>query len=118
MYIPMGTIVTVCMFLTVIFGNRFPNGGLQRVTPNWLLHIVGLLAGVAGFWNVLWYGIQHMNEFWGHMALGSGVLMIILSLQLIVPRTRTNNWLNRLNPLFVLALLAFAIHYARTIQSL
>jgi len=118
MYIPMGTIVTVCMFLTVIFANPFPKGGLSRVAPRWVVHIVGLLAGVAGFWNVFWYGFQHPTEFWGKMALGSGALMILLSFQLIVPRAKKMDWLNKITPVAVVALLGFALYYGMTIYNL
>lgn len=118
MYIPMGTIVTVCMFLTVIFANRFPKGGLNGLSPNWLLKIVGVIVGAAGFWNVLWYGLQHYTEFWGLMALGSGALMILLSVQLTVPRAKDVAWLNAIRPIAIVALLGFALYYAKTIHSL
>ena len=118
MYIPMGSIITVCMILTVIFANRYPNGGINRLAPNWLLHAVGVLSGVAGFWNVFWYGIQHIGELWGHMALGSGALMILLSVQLTVPRAREIAWLNTARPFAIVALLIFAFFYAKTIHSL
>ncbi len=118
MYIPMGTIVTVCMFLAVIFSIRIPKGGLYGACPAWLLKIVGVLVGVAGFWNVFWYAIQHLTEFWGLMALGSGALMILLSVQLTVPRAKDLSTLNTVRPFAVVALLGFALYYAKTIHSL
>jgi len=118
MFIPMGTVVTVCMLLAVIFSNRLPAGGLNKVTPLPLLRAIGVIAAAAGLWNVLWYGLRHLNEFWGHMALGSGTLLIILGILLILPPARQPKALNKVRPIAVLALLAFAIKYGWTIYQL
>lgn len=35
---------------------------------------IGIL--LAGAWNTLWYGLRHLDAFWGIAALVSGVLMM------------------------------------------
>lgn len=118
MFIPMGTVVAVCMLVTVIFANRLPAGGLNKITPKPVLRVIGVITGAAGLWNVLWYGLRHLSEFWGQMALGSGVLMIILSALLVLPVIKHPKILNTLRPVAVVALLAFAIKYGWTIYNL
>ena len=42
--------------------------------------LVKLLAAfvlLCGLWNAFWYGIQHLQQFWGMAALGSGLAMIL-----------------------------------------
>ncbi len=118
MFIPMGTIVTVCMLITVVFANRFPGFGLNRVTPAPVLRVIGIVTGAAGLWNILWYGLQHIGEFWGHMALGSGVVMTLLSAMLVLSQDKIPPVLNIIRPFAVLALAGFAIYYGLTIYNL
>ena len=114
MYIPMGTIVTFCMLMTVLFAGRLAN----RIAPAWLLKAVGALAVAAGLWNVLWYALRNIGEFWGTMALGSGILLITLGTTLILPAARLPGWLNKIRPVLVFILLAFALYYAQTLYQL
>lgn len=114
MYIPMGTVVTLCMLLTVLFAGRLAN----RLAPSWLLRGVGVIAVAAGLWNVLWYFLRNITEFWGLMALGSGALLIALGATLVMPATKLPGWLNKIRPVLVFALLAFALYYAQTIYHL
>jgi len=118
MRIPMGTVVTVVMLLGTVFAIRFPAGGLGQLMPTWLTRLVGVLLGAAGLWNVLWYGLQHLTEFWGHMALGSGVAMIVVGSLLLLSRDKTPVVLDKLRPLFVLVLALFGFYYAWTIYNL
>lgn len=108
----MGTVVAVCMLVTLVFVNRLPGFNLNRVTPPSLLRIIGLVTGAAGLWNVLWYALRHLGEFWGQMALGSGLLMTLLSALLVLPPDRQPALLNTLRPFAVIGLLGFAITYA------
>lgn len=76
----MGIVVTIIMLL-----------GLSMVWPVPLLHrllqrntiasanLIALLLLLAGLWNSLWFGVQHITMFWGVAALVSGVLMVLLS---------------------------------------
>jgi hypothetical protein len=114
MYIPMGTVVTLCMLLTVLFASRL---GI-RLAPSWLSRAVGVVAAAAGLWNILWYTVQNIGEFWGAMALGSGLVLIALGSTLILPATRLPGWLNKIRPVLVFVLLAFALYYAHTIYNL
>lgn len=117
-FIPMGTVVMICMMITILFANRIPGISLNRVTPLSLLRVVGVMTGAAGLWNVLWYGSRHIGEFWGHMALGSGVLMTLLSALLILAPENQPPLLNRFRPIAIMGLLGFAIAYAVKIYSL
>lgn len=114
----MGTVVTVCMLITVIFASRHPAGGLNTRTPEPLLRIIGVITGAAGLWNVFWYGLRHLGEFWGLMALGSGAAMCLLSYLMILPPKHQPAILNRIRTLTVLVLLGFAVKYAWTIYNL
>ena len=77
--LPMGTIVAVCMLFGVIFAARLP---VIRSCPDIIQKLIGWVLLAAGLWNTLWYGLQHLTEFWGISALISGVLMIITALSL------------------------------------
>lgn len=112
MFIPMGTVVALCMIITLVFVNRVPGISLNRVTPPMVLRIIGIVTGAAGLWNVLWYALRHLGEFWGQMALGSGLLMTLLSAVLVLPPARHPTWLSTLRPFAVIGLLGFAISYA------
>ena len=117
-FIPMGTVVAVCMFVTILFVHRIPGISLNRLTPRPLLRVVGVVTGAAGLWNVLWYGLRHIGEFWGYMALGSGVLMTLLSALLVLAPSSQPPLLNKLRPFAIIALLGFALKYAMTLYSL
>ena len=114
----MGTVVTVCMIICVVFTNRIPAGALNARVPTELLRFVGFLCGVAGLWNVLWYASRHLNQFWGQMALGSGLLLCALSVLLILPSRRVPSQLEKARPFMVIALTGFALYYAWTIYNL
>lgn len=118
MFIPMGTVVTVCMIVCVIFANRLPNGALNTRTPAPVLRAIGLVTGAAGLWNILWYASRHILEFWGQMAFGSGLLLCALSALLILPAERAPAALNKARHVMVLALAGFAAYYAWTIYNL
>jgi hypothetical protein len=68
-----GIVVTIIMFLGVALLLR--NSSLpakQLVLSIWVL----LLGGV---WNALYYGLQHLNQFWGQAAFVSGLFMCAAS---------------------------------------
>jgi hypothetical protein len=116
--IPMGTVVAFCMLLSAVFANRFPSGALNQITPLWLLRSIGSITGAAGLWNVFWYGLRHIGEFWGHMALGSGLVMCALSLLLVLSPGSQPSLLNKFRPLLVVAMLLFCAYYGWTIYQL
>ena len=71
---------------------------------------VALTALIAGLWNAVWYGAQHYTEFWGLVALASGLLLITAA----VVRLRPERW-RWLQILSSVLLLGFFLLYAITI---
>jgi len=69
--LPMGTIMAVCLLLGAI--------GMSVVfkLPRAAVIGLGLLLEAAGIWNSFWYGLQHFSDFWGQMALWSGLVMLL-----------------------------------------
>jgi len=116
--IPMGTVVTATMLIGVVFAFRAPSGGLSRLAPAWMTKVVASILGAAGLWNVLWYGLQNLTDFWGHMALGSGAVMIAVSAIMLMSQESIPSVLSKLRPVLVLLLAAFGAHYAWTIYNL
>lgn len=112
--LPMGTIVTFCMFIGLIVAAPAP---FIQKTPRALKLIVGYIVMVAGLWNVLWYAVQHLTEFWGLAALVSGVLMILTAIFIIKPN-RLPKFIQQAKPLVMLLLFACALLYAIKIASL
>ncbi len=112
--IPMGTVVTVCMFVGLIVGILLP---MLRKFPPLLLNLSGYIILAAGLWNVFWYGVQHYKEFWGLAALISGVTMVQTSLYILQV-----GWLPavllRAKPFILLLLLGCSLMYANAILSL
>jgi hypothetical protein len=111
--IPMGTLVTVCMFTGLVMA--MPQI-LKKTTPL-VRNMLGTIVLAAGLWNVLWYGIQHFAEFWGLAALTSGSMMILTAFYIL-----REGWLPvilvRIKPLTLLLLLGCALMYAIKIASL
>jgi hypothetical protein len=102
------------MFAGVLFAANPPG---IRSAPRWLSRFVAILVLLAGLWNALWYGLQHLGEFWGQAALGSGILLIIAALFILAP-DRLPALVIRLKALFLLALLGCGLLYAMTIARL
>tara|TARA_R110001583_G_scaffold28426_2_gene100880 strand:+ start:18222 stop:18572 length:351 start_codon:yes stop_codon:yes gene_type:complete len=115
--LPMGTIVTVCMLIALLFTTRLPILKQIQNLPRALKRAVSLLVFVIGSWNVFWYALRNINEFWGQAALVSGLLMMITSFY-VLDAHRLPSALNKLRPLVLLILLCFAILYAITIYQL
>ena len=110
----MGTIVACCMFLGLIVAAPAP---FVQKTPRSFRVFVAYIVLAAGLWNVLWYGVQHLTEFWGWAALVSGGLMI-LSATFIIGGNRLPKIIRQAKPLLLLLLFAFALLYAITIARL
>jgi hypothetical protein len=112
--IPMGTVVTVCMFGGLIAAILQPK--LRKVPPL-LFSLAGFIVLAAGLWNIFWYGLQHYTEFWGWAALISGVILIQTSLYVLqvgwVPAYSL-----RAKPFVLILLLGCALMYAIKIASL
>ena len=115
--LPMGTIVTVCMLLGLVFSSDLPGLNTTDKLPLIVRRLVAAILLAAGCWNVFWYGIRHLTEFWGLMALVSGLLMIVSALY-IWKLQPLPAWLLRIKPAVLLALLLCMAKYAYTIYNL
>ena len=115
--LPMGTIVTVCMLIALVFGGVTLLSGARTKIPLPIARFVAGLTFAAGCWNFFWYGLQHMAEFWGQMALLSGILMIATAIYIFRPHSLPA-WALRIQPLVLLALLLCMLKYAYTIYTL
>ena len=111
--IPMGSVVTACMFAGLIVAVP----PMAKVCPRPIRLSIGVILLAAGLWNILWYASQHFREFWGLAALCSGVLMVLTSLY-IVKASWLPLFLRRAKPVVLLMLLGFAALYAITIYRL
>lgn len=108
----MGTVVTVCMLIAILlsFGGKYLPASFRVA--------IATITAAAGAWNVFWHGLRHIGEFWGHMALASGALMLVLSVLIILANRQSS--VNSPVARYALAavLLPFALYYAWTIYNL
>lgn len=112
--LPMGTIMAFCMLVGFIMGLPFTS---IRSSPAFIRKPIGYIVLAAGLWNVFWYAIQHLNQFWGQAALVSGVLMIVTAFY-IINESRVPQFLLKIRPVVLLLLLACGLLYAITIYRL
>jgi len=110
----MGTIMAACMLLGVLFAARLP---VLEALPRAIKVVAGVLVLMAGLWNVLWYAIQHLTEFWGFNALVSGLLMLCAAGLILVP-ARLPDVIRRSRPIILVLLLCYALLYGITIYRL
>ena len=69
----MGIVVAVCLVLGLL-AMCFPT----RITGK-AASVIALLVAALGGWNVFWYGLRNLDQLWGWIALGSGVVMLLSS---------------------------------------
>ena len=110
----MGTIMALCMFAGLAVALNLP---ALKSLPLSLRKAVGWLVLAGGLWNSLWYGTQHITEFWGYSALVSGVLMIIAGLYILCP-AKLPKFLKNSKPVVLVLLAGYAVLYAVTIARL
>jgi len=110
----MGTVITFCMFAGLIVAAPAPY--VDRA-PRAFRVSVGYVVLAAGLWNVLWYSVRHITEFWGMAALASGGLLILTAFFIIAPN-RLPGILRKARPLVLLLLFGCALLYAITIARL
>ncbi len=115
--LPMGTIVTGCMIAGLILATELPVFKSVKKLPARFRKSVGFMVFLAGFWNVFWYAVQHIGEFWGIAALISGILLMLTSIY-IVETNRIPSWLIRGRPVVLLLMLSCALLYGITIYNL
>ena len=81
----MGIVVCVFMLLGLLMASPWvpPGWRVLRSKPGWVDVLAsGLL--LAGLWNLFWYGLRHLTDFWGIAALVSGVFMMGVAILLLV----------------------------------
>jgi len=115
--LPMGTIVTVCMLVGLLFATRLPGFNLLQRLPLVFRQCVGAIVFLAGAWNVFWYALQHLTEYWGVAALVSGILMMVTGAY-IAKAEWLPVWLRKSMPVILALLLVAALHYGWTIYNL
>ncbi len=115
--LPMGSIITGVMLVALIFATPYAFSKNLNPLPRWVSLPIGLLVLAAGGWNVFWYALRHITEYWGIAALISGVLLMITA-GYILNFKRMPKLLNQLKPIVLLALLACMLHYGYTIYNL
>ncbi|MDT8429565.1 MAG: hypothetical protein RQ757_12465 [Pseudomonadales bacterium] len=74
----MGTVVTFAMLFGAIA--LFAVNRLSKP----LRQGIGVAVLLLGLWNVLWYGLRHLGEFWGHAALASGIAMLFAATLILI----------------------------------
>ena len=114
---PMGTIVTVCMLIALIFAGPYALKKGLKPLPAFIAIPVGIVVFAAGFWNVFWYALQHLTEFWGIAALISGALMMVTAAY-IMRFNKLPNTLQKARPVVLLGLLICMLLYGITIYRL
>lgn len=112
--LPMGSIVTVCMFVGLVYAMLQMFVKPIRQLPGLLHTLVGGIVLLAGAWNVFWYAFRNITEFWGIAALVSGVALMLTGYCIIRVQTVPTN-LKKLMPIILLILLGCMLLYGITI---
>lgn len=104
----MGIVVAVSQALGLLaYWFNGPNAANRSVR---LSAIAGLV--LLGLWNTLWYGLRHLEQFWGQAAIITGLIMLMAALDLSGRR------LSVPRPVIVAALFASFALYAVTLVRL
>lgn len=114
---PMGTLVTVCMLIALMFAGPYTIKKGLKPLPALLAIPVGFVVFAAGFWNVFWYALQHLTEFWGIAALISGALLLVTSAY-IMRFDKLPTTIQKARPVVLLGLLVCMLMYGITIYRL
>lgn len=115
--LPMGTIVTVCMFIGLLYALLQLFAKSIRELPALIHMIIGGIVFIAGFWNVFWYALRHITQFWGLAALVSGTALMLTGFY-IVNNSNVPAALKKFMPIILLALCACMVLYGVTIYRL
>ncbi len=115
--LPMGTIVTVCMLIGLLFAAPYAVSKKIKPLPDYLAWVIGSVVFAAGAWNTFWHGIRNLNNFWGLAALISGVFMMCTALY-ILRFQHLPQWLKSARPVVLICLLLSFALYAITIARL
>jgi len=80
----MGIVMAVFMLLGLLLVSPWKRSTLLGRPSVVRAASVGLM--IAGMWNALWYGLRHLNDFWGLAALISGILMVAVAIIALAER--------------------------------
>jgi len=116
-----GIVVTVAMLAALcVFIVKpisiFRKPSFKNVKAHFLIGVFLLIAGV---WNALWYGAQHLSQFWGQAAFISGLIMAVSAVVILTSLRRpgevvARRWFHWL--LIVGLLLSFLLYAITLIQ--
>lgn len=112
--LPMGTIVTVCMLIGLLFSVPYALKDKLTPLPKYVALMVGAIVFVAGAWNTFWHGLQNMDNFWGVAALVSGLFMMLAALYIMQLKSLPAS-LYRIRPIALTGLLVCFLMYAITL---
>ncbi len=113
----MGTVVTVCMFIGLLYALLRMSAKLSAHLPTFIHWIIGGIVFMAGAWNILWYASRHITQFWGLAALVSGVALTVTG-YFIIQAEEDSALLKKLMPIVLLVLFASMMLYGITIYRL
>lgn len=114
---PMGTIVTVCMLIGLLFAVPYALNGKLSPLPTFVACFVGAIVFTAGGWNTFWHGLRNLTNFWGLAALISGIFMMLTALYIMQIKSLPAGLL-RMRIVVLLGLFACFMLYAITIARL
>jgi len=114
---PMGTIVTVCMLIGLLFSAPYALNSKLKPLPGIVATAVGALVFVAGAWNTFWHGIRNVTNFWGLAALVSGMFMMLTAIYIVQLKSLPAG-VYRFRLVVLVGLLLFFLLYAITIVRL
>ena len=69
----MGIVMAIIMLL----------GVLALMNTRWKNNVISIVLLLGGLWNIFWYGLRHLNSFWGNSAIITGILMVLAALHLL-----------------------------------
>ncbi len=119
----MGIVVALTMLLGLIVLRPTPWNGEHRVQQGLrLITFTVSCLTLIGSWNVFWYGLRHLESFWGWAAIVSGITMILSALIIFKersdPLSHAESWLSAIRGGVVLTLALSFLLYAVTIIQL
>lgn len=114
---PMGTIVTVCMLIGLLFAAPYAVSSKLKPLPSIFAWLVGAIVFTAGGWNTFWHGLRNLTNFWGLAALISGVFMMVTAIYIMQLKAMPVGLL-RIRAIVLLGLLICFLLYATTIARL
>ncbi|SFF82454.1 hypothetical protein SAMN05216175_101239 [Neptunomonas qingdaonensis] len=115
--LPMGTIMAGSMLTGLLLATRLPVLRRLQKLPAWFRNTLAFVVFAAGSWNVFWYALRHLDEFWGVAALVSGCLMLLTSAYIVNAKCLPR-FLQKIRPGVLFLLLCCSVLYGVTIYRL